>query len=274
MPAATVVQNWQTYALDLEGRMAVRMVNLGLRVQAPMPGLGHLLTAWVKVPRNDDSGQPTEREQRILARIDELLEREVMQRYNGLYVGHQTRNGVREFFYYCLHAEGHQQVVSQIVSAFEGYAHGSIARPDAEWSHYLSTLYPDPATELSIRNQNTVESLSFFGDPLVPPRQIDHFLYFATETGRAQFLAQAAEMGFNVLRTTTYADGERMPFSVLLARNDSAELNHIDLVVHQLANLAKQYGGEYDGWESALVESPDALSGLAGNLLNKLGGQS
>ena len=270
MPAPAVVQNWQSYSLDLDGRLAVRSVNLGLKVQAPLADMPYLLTAWIKSSRTDAHGQPTDKELRTFARIDELLEREVRQRFAGLFVGHQTRNGIREYYFYCPHTEGHAQAISQIITAFDGYAHGSIARPDAPWSHYFDTLYPSPSLELSIRNQNTVESLNFFGDPLTPPRAIDHFLYFGTEEGRNQFIDQVTQQGFTVLRTNTYASADRMPYSVLISRADSAVFEHVDAVVHQLAAIAQAFGGEYDGWESALVEAPSPVSGLADSLLSKL----
>ncbi len=270
MPSPAVVQNWQSYSLDLDGRLALRTLNLGLRVQAPMSELPHLLTAWVKSSRTNAQGLPIDADLRVFSRLEELLEREVQQRFLGIFVGHQTRNGVREFYFYCAHTEGHQLALSQIISAFEGYAHGSIARADATWTHYLDTLNPPPTIELSIRNKNTVESLGFFGDPLVPARQIDHFLYFGSEQAREQFTEQVLQLGFTVLRTNTYGSADRLPFSILIARDDSAAFEHIDTVVHQLAAIAQAFEGEYDGWESALVESADSLSGLAGNLLSKL----
>lgn len=272
MASVDFVQNWQTYAVEVEGKPTAISVNMGLKIQAPVPELPYLLTVWIKLPRPDADGWPRERELSMLARIEESLESQVDGRLNGIFAGHQTRAGIRECYYYCAHTEGHAMIVSQAMMAFEGYAFGTVSRPDPAWQQYLEHLCPSPRIELSIRNRNTVDSLTFFGDPLEPARQIDHFLYFSSSEGRTEFTAAASALGFSVVRSSTYAQGEKMPFSLLIARDDSATIKHIDAVAHTLYDLAIANGGEYDGWESAMVEADAGVAGLAGNLLNKLSG--
>lgn len=94
-----------------------------------------------------------------------------------------------------------------------------------------------------------VETLRSQGDPLVDPRPVTHWLYFATGEDRARFRRSIEGRGFAVAGEEDGISMER-PFQLVLERVGSVDLERIHAEVMELVEAARACGGEYDGWET------------------------
>jgi hypothetical protein len=97
-------------------------------------------------------------------------------------------------------------------------------------------------------DRKTVAALVAAGDPLTKPRQVDHWIYFPTSTGRDAFTSEATELGFTVTNTHDEAEPPNH-HCVCVSRVDRVDLQSIHRVVMTLFAAAKRNSGDYDGWE-------------------------
>ncbi|HTT96413.1 MAG TPA: ribonuclease E inhibitor RraB [Rhizomicrobium sp.] len=92
------------------------------------------------------------------------------------------------------------------------------------------------------------------GDTLTKPREIMHWAYFPSDEARTRFAESCAKAGFAIRGMN---DGARMPnrFSVQFSHTDVPNENAVDLFRSLLTKLAAESGGEYDGWQTKIVQN-------------------
>jgi hypothetical protein len=125
-------------------------------------------------------------------------------------------------------------------------------RPDPDWGYYREFLLPDDERRRWMHDRRLVEVLAREGDALTTPRRVDHWAHFRTAEARDGFVQAALKAGFELQRAAEVS-GKPLPFGAQVFRIDAVELEHIHDVVMQLVELAADAGGDYEGWESAVV---------------------
>lgn len=90
------------------------------------------------------------------------------------------------------------------------------------------------------------------GDKLELAREIDHWAYFPSASSRDAYVTDAIQLGF-ALRIATSAEAQDEKHGAQLWRADVPSYKIIDDITMPLFNLAAKHGGEYDGWECAVV---------------------
>ena len=168
------------------------------------------------------------------------------------YVGRNTCNGCRDFYFYIKNEESWSGAVSAAMdeSVFE-YQIG--ARTDAEWHTYLNFLYPSDRDLQRMKNRDTCDVFESKGDKLDSEREIDHWIYFEDEQAKHSFLTAAKDKGFEV-RHSGKPDGAQGTYWAQIYRVDVLSRDNIDSVCLELFDLAKKVGGDYDGWEAPVHE--------------------
>ena len=101
------------------------------------------------------------------------------------------------------------------------------------------------------QNRLAVEALEENGDDLTTPREIDHFVYFEDFDGMTRFEKQADQLGFRVRHHVETDDGRP---GLQVYRIDIPSFERIDAITLPLYRAAREVGGEYDGWESEVIE--------------------
>jgi len=104
----------------------------------------------------------------------------------------------------------------------------------------------------SITNRWVCDSLEEKGDPLSQEREIDHWIYFPNPSSRKLFLDAAIELGYS-LRNMTDPEEAGEQYGVRIFRVDRPGLDNIDDVTLPLYRLAAKFGGDYDGWETVVL---------------------
>ena len=123
------------------------------------------------------------------------------------------------------------------------------ARTDTEWNTYLNFLYPSDRDLQRMTNRDTCDVFESKGDKLDSEREIDHWIYFENEEAKHSFLTAAEAKGFRI-RQCGEPDGDQKSYWAQIFRVDLLSRDNINSVCLELFDLAKDVGGNYDGWEA------------------------
>ncbi|UUZ84777.1 ribonuclease E inhibitor RraB [Paenibacillus sp. P26] len=124
---------------------------------------------------------------------------------------------------------------------------------------YYESLYPNKANRHRMMNRHVVDKLREHGDSLKQARTVNHWVYFSSAESRDLFKEKVRKDGFR-MEDEAVQDGKH---SLIISRKDYADLHSISGVTDYLVNAAQAFDGEYDGWESKVInEKENFLGGL------------
>ena len=242
-------KDWDFYFCRVDSKPASIFVDLGVHDQVPIATLPFMayLRVYMRAARPD--GLSSRDEFEVLKKIEDAIEHSLVEDGASMYVGRNTSDGCRDFFFYTNSSERWNTSVADVMRAFREYEYDSDVREDPEWGTYRNFLYPSEEDRERIENRRTCQALERNGDNLETEREIDHWAYFPDEISRSKFIAKAGELGFGV-RTTSEPSDVGETYGVQLFRLDKPSLDNIDAVTLPLHRIAKEHGGDYDGWET------------------------
>jgi len=242
-----MTDNWDFYALRVDGEPASIFVDLGIQSRAPLST--HPYMAYVRLhmnkPRPD--GLSSNEEFDTLIEIEKAIEANLCGDEVG-YVGRNTSGGCRDFYFYAVTATDWQRRVDAALSSFKDYKYETGSREDAGWSTYLKFLLPGDLDCQRIGNRRTCEALERNGDKLMVEREIDHWCYFQSTKAVDAYIAEVSMQGFKV-RNRSVSDEGTLRFGAQIWRLDTPSYGNIDSVALPLFEAALRHGGQYDGWE-------------------------
>lgn len=243
-----MTDQWDFFFLRVDDQPASIFVDLGLADEAPIgdfPYLGYVRVAMLN-PRAD--GLSSEAEFDALCALDNDLSAHIAADGAALYVGRNTSGGHRDFYFYAEDAEEFAQAAAAAVALHPAYRCEIGSRPDPDWSVYFDFLSPSDDDRQRMVNRHLRTALEDRGDSLDEARPIDHRAYFPRRQAAAAFFDRVDRLGFRVRLPKTIHDGD---YAVDFARDDSPA--DMDEVTTALARLARELGGEYDGWSCPIV---------------------
>jgi hypothetical protein len=251
-----MTDKWDFYPLRVDDKPASIMVDLGLINDVPIRAFPCMAYIRLHMRNPRDDGLSSQEEYEALIAIEKAIEAALAASKDAIYVGRNTSDGCRDFYFYIAQAEGWTQRAAQLLEPFPHYKFISGSRPDPEWSTFLEFLYPGDEAMQTITNRWVCDSLAEKGDPLSAEREIDHWIYFPNPAARKLFIAAAAELGFG-LRSTTDPEEAGENYGARIFRVDRPGHDCIDDVTLPLHRLAAKFGGDYDGWETVVLGEPD-----------------
>ena len=162
--------------------------------------------------------------------------------------------------------------LARVMADFPEYKYECRLQEDPEWKNYLEFMYPEPVQLQSMQNRRVVYQLMQHGDRLTVPRPVEHWIDFKTTQDREAYWNRVNAMGFELLemsmveadddeddeelRVTLLPPGE-YPYSLHITRDDKVDYDSIDACVLPLWGLASEYDGNYDGWETGIVQGEE-----------------
>ena len=245
-----MTDNWDFYATRVDDQPASIFVDLGAESAAPVALLAHMayVRLYMKHPRPD--GLSSNDEYDALVGLEDAMEADLVGD-DVVYVGRNTSNGCRDFYFYTSKPASWEVKVRQALVDFGGYEYDVGNRDDAEWSTYFNFLLPGEVDRQRIENRRVCESLERHGDKLVVAREIDHWIYFESPEALETCLAELEAMGFKMRAKHPNSQG-KMPYGVQVWRSDIPSYDNIDDVTLPLLRAAASQKGDYDGWECAV----------------------
>ncbi len=250
-------ENWDFFFCHVENQPASIFVNLGIREEAPIAGLEQLV--WLRVPllHPTEDGLIDDNEQEKLSDLEDALESAIGEQSEIMqYVGRITTGGNRDFFIYTANLLATESTLSTALVPFSEYEVEVDTKDDPDWSAYVEFLYPNEREMQMIQNGRVISQLEEHGDQLEVPREVCHWIYFPSTEDRAGYLSAAEELGYRPTNISHDEEADSNPYGLTLARDDAVDFVSINNVVLELFDLAQEYNGNYDGWETPIVK-PD-----------------
>lgn len=245
---------WEAYLAQYDKGAGSTLVNMSLKENAPFREFPFLLSARVKINLCSAEGLPEQNGWDNLYKISDKIKAEIDSRMPSKAPGVFTYQCWRTDYYYIKDTIGlRQQLTAVFRDFFPGQEYEIEFRSDSSWQAYLTFLYPNEETIEYISNEKVLSQLMESGDKLIKPRKIDHWLYFKTETGRREFISYATEQGFKIESQET-SQNKELKFSLRLSRTDKVDIKSISAITLQLKRKARQYDGDYDGWETFVIK--------------------
>jgi hypothetical protein len=246
-----VADDWDFYFARIDDAIASIYLNLGLHADAPNDKQPWLLWVFVQMQSPREDGMSSKEEASTLHGIEQALMSVVNPTCGAQLVGRITGQGRREFYFYGSEPGEFDVAVGRAMKAYESYGYecSSVFQPD--WNQYLKLLFPSDTNLQRMFNRRVLDALAAHGDVHETPRGVDHWLYFPTEEARATCRDTLLAIEFALVDEHRNAEpGDEMPHALVVSRVDSVEMRTINGITLELARLAAQYGGRYDGWES------------------------
>jgi Family of unknown function (DUF695)/Regulator of ribonuclease activity B len=243
---------WNFYFCRVNDKSASIALDLGLRKQVPDRSKPNLLWVWVyfKSPRPDGLSDSSEFD--LLTAIEEKLTETMGRNFNAILSGRITTDGHREFFYYGSHSDEFESAVADAMGNFPGYEFDCGTQGDPGWKQYLEVLYPSDEDRQRIENRSVLDVLEQKGDTLKAPRDIFHWIYFRTKNDRDAFWTAIQQLEYR-MESQPEKPGGAFPFGLCIVRFQSLKQDDVDEAVIELFRRAKEFHGDYDGWETKAI---------------------
>ncbi len=245
-------EDWDFYFSNVDDIIGSFYVDLGLAKVAPLADKPNLV--WVSVNMNTprEDGLSSSEEFDNLSAIENRLQEFIINKHNSTYAGRLTTDGRRDFYFYMGDTTLYDKTISESLVAFPTYTFDFGIKEDNKWEQYLNFMYPNPRQFQSIQNRRVIDNLEKNGDSLTTPRQVDHWIYFKTDSDRSDFLKKIEPLKFDIVsgdERTSFAD---FPYKLHISRIDKVDLNSVDDYVLDLWEFANECNGDYDGWETSV----------------------
>ena len=236
--------HWNFYIAKVDHKVASIMVDLGIKSQTPIITHPHMGYLRLYLQHSNENGLSSDVEFNKLCEIGDKIEANITPQ-NHLYVGRNTSNGTRDFFFYTHDYDKLHASIVQVMNSFADYEYEIGGREDGKWLTYKEFLYPDPIAYQTMMNRDVCEALKKNGDNLEVERLIDHRAYFKKKSQRLNFEKFLSAQGFlikNIGRIKPiigdyFIDFERADIQI-----------EIDNVIMPLFEKIEELQGTYDGW--------------------------
>jgi uncharacterized protein (TIGR01619 family) len=196
----------------------------------------------------NDEGLSTQEEYDTLCNIEDALDDGLTKSGDVVYVGRNTSDGCRDFYFYTSEPSTWSNKVKSIMSTFPSYEYDEGDREDKDWEVYFNFLYPTARDWETIQSRRVCDNLNENGDSLSEKRVIDHWINFHNEAERTAFEKEAISLNYQVRTHIEEVEGE---YSI------GIQLYHTDIpspyVSLELFDLAHKHNGDYSGWETAVI---------------------
>lgn len=250
-------QDWDVYFCYLKDAPAFISVDLGYFDVAPFPDKPYLIEVAAGLLTTTADGFPENEEWEKLEEIEDTLVSSFEEKLDAAFVGKTLHNGSRGLYFYSGDTLLVEQMIDELRQHFPDYTFEHQIQEDPTWEVYFEYLYPDEESLLRIQNNKMLRLLEEQGDQPFVPRQISYTLYFRTKSDRAAVVKEVTKNDFVVEEESESAEDPETPYRLVLNRESRADEETIYLVTEMLQQLALQHDGEFDGWETQVVQEND-----------------
>tara|TARA_R110002096_G_scaffold292224_1_gene486477 strand:- start:9094 stop:9900 length:807 start_codon:yes stop_codon:yes gene_type:complete len=244
---------WETYFTTVDDAPASIALDIFVGEHAPLAKNTNLLAVLIHMNDPGEHGLGDGVDSEALRHVEQQIVHAYEQELDVLFVGRVRSQGVWQLYFYGAEGEELEQRAAQLLSGFSGWKQELHITSDPEWEIYFDLLFPDRERLQWIQDRKVCEALAEQGDPLVVPRRVDHYAYFATSADRQRFIDASGKEHFEVEAVGFDPDEDDMAYTVQLHRTESVELETIHDVVMDLIVCATEHDGLYDGWETSVL---------------------
>ncbi|KIL34241.1 hypothetical protein SD71_21645 [Cohnella kolymensis] len=170
-------------------------------------------------------------------------------------VGAITCADSKSFYIYTMHEKILVNMLNKILSKYRKLECEISIAEDPKWEFYLNNLYPDAFEKQWMIDRKVVEQLQSNNDNLQIPREISHWLYFVDNKSREDFKRNLNLNIFRIVEEKNLQDDSEFPLQLIISHTSTVEFETIYQITTELLKKTIDFGGNYDGWESPVIES-------------------
>ncbi len=248
-----VDQDWDVFFCNVDDMPASILVNLALKLVSPIEEKTNLLNITITLKESEGEAFTSEKEEAVLFQIEDMLTTELLEKYDAVYAGRATSQGLRDFFFYMGDTFLHEKLISEIMINFPNYEYEYEITEEPDWETYNDFLFPDSIELQIIYNRRVVQHLKENNDDISTPRQIDHWIYFSDKEELNEFVEDMKLLDFSAVSVED-SDDEEYPYQLIISREDLIDEQRINRIVVDILLLLENYEAFYDGWETFVVE--------------------
>lgn len=250
--------NWDFFLTEIEEKPASVFLDLGLNKIRPVKTNPHLLTLEIEMNFPQENGLSSSDESEKLFEIEDNLMKRLENSFGAIIAGRVTTHGLRIIYFYLKTEKEAGKTIKELMKGFKEYKYIYSLENDIEWVKYEEDLYPIGFEMHTIMNRHIVEHLRCKGDELTVPREVDHYIFFSSESGKDSFLNAAVKLGYKKTSERLNEKNPDHPITLRVTRIDAVEYNEVIDYTSELYDFAEENDGVYDGWETKLVTTANA----------------
>jgi uncharacterized protein (TIGR01619 family) len=254
MESESCQEDWAVYFSTVnEDQIGSTVVDLGFAGIAPIQSKLQLTTFTIFMKNPTEDGLSSAEESDLLNQIEDDFIELIVGQLDAVYVGRLKYDGKILSYFYSKNIEGIEDIFARTEQKYPNYRFEHGSKEEKDWRAYFEVLYPSPFEMQVIQNGRVVENLEKQGDTLEKEREVEHWIYFKTESEREHFLVSIKDDGFEIVEKDT-TNSSQLPFSLQISRVDKVDYENIHEYVLYLWQKAQEFNGDYDGWETSVVK--------------------
>ncbi|MCD9025445.1 DUF695 domain-containing protein [Cohnella silvisoli] len=237
--------HWEVY---LSKSKTVVRVDVGIVGNAPIDGAKILMEVNMK----SRSIFSKKLDNELLGTVEDEIESHLTEL--DYVVGAITYADSKSFYYYTKHKDSLFNMLNKALSKYKKLKCVISIGEDPNWEFYLKTLYPDDFEKQRKIDREVVEQLKANNDDLHIPREINHWVYFLENKNREDFKRNLDSNFYKIVEEGTLQESE-YPYRLIISHTSTVEFETINKITTELLKKTIEADGNYDGWESPVIES-------------------
>ncbi len=189
-------------------------------------------------------------EQKWMELGQKLIE-ELYQHLRAEFAGFRIVDGWLEFYFYAQSAKRFEPIVASLLTPQYSYEIGSYK--DVKKTFYFDELYPNIKQLLQIHNNEIIAQLREAGDQCEHDREVEHYLFFPTQSNAQRALEKVYSLGFTCKQEYINDDNE-LRYTIIVTKSHNVKESVIHATTEDLCDIAMLEHGSYEGWSTILVE--------------------
>jgi uncharacterized protein (TIGR01619 family) len=245
---------WETYMGQYEKGPGSTIVDMSVKIIAPVKELSFLLVTGISFEKCTADGLPETDAFSLLYRVSDAVKPIVDAAFKNVFAGTFTYQCERLDYYYINDTVGIREKLNRLYAdSFPSAKFYTNIKTDKIWQAYLDFLYPNAVSLEFILNEKLLRKLKETGDQLDKERPVDHWIYFANETDQQCFIPYIIKQRFKIVSKEKTAAADQ-PFKLHIVRTDKVDLSTISAITIDLKRVAMRCNGVYDRWETEAVK--------------------
>ena len=176
-------KNWDFYHSKVDHKPAYIFFDLEISKEVDLSEYTYMAYVRLYLLAPNGDGLSTNEEYENLCDIEDSLENKLIENKSA-YVGRNTSDGCRDFYFYIIDPSDWQQKVKLVMNDFPDYEYDAGEREDKNWDTYFNFIYPSTRDWETIKSRHVCDDLTKEGDLLTKEREIDHWIYFKNVLNR------------------------------------------------------------------------------------------
>jgi len=255
-------ETWAVFPGEIDESPALFRVDVGWLEEGPDTTRRWWLCVQQPFTSTNEDGLGTAQALDHAAAFEDRLVPLVEKACSAIIVGTVTTDGTRTF---CFYGKTKAGLEAAAAAAALGSKVEVQVEDDPQWEQFEETLAPDESQFRYINDMTVIQQLVENGDTLTTPRDIEHLAVFPSAGARDKFGDWCKKNGFKVANAYKVDDADRdsdddgddsdpLVFALEFVHRAPADIDAITPMTTKATDAADDFGGCYDGWQSAIVK--------------------